>query len=151
MILLVKLALAKFSIEITVVSNATVGALIAAKAALILDETSLARRLERLRRIVAVCVKTAIYGSATLMLGYIERYVEALHRTRSMAGAFGDILTHANHYLLVAWALGVSIVFAAYFSIFEISQQMGPGELMRLFFDLPEARESSKESKRDER
>ena len=128
----------------------TLGALIAAKAALILDETSLARHLEKYRRIVAVCVKTALYRSATLMLGYVERYVEALHKTRGMAAAFGDVLTHSNHYLLVAWALGVSIVFAAYFSIFEISQRMGPGELTRLFFDLPKACHSSKESKRDD-
>ncbi len=95
-------------------------------------------------------MKTAIYGSATLMLGYIERYIEALDKTRSLAGAFGDVLTHANHYLLFAWALGVSIVFAAYFSIFEISQRIGPGELTRLFFDLPEIRKNSKESMRDD-
>jgi hypothetical protein len=38
--LLIKLALAQFSIEVTVLSNAIVGALIAAKAALVLDETT---------------------------------------------------------------------------------------------------------------
>jgi hypothetical protein len=137
MILLIKLALAKFSIEITVISNAALGALIAAKAALILDEMSLARRLERYRRIVAVSVKTAIYGSATFILGYIERYLEALHKTHSAARAFKEVVTHANHYLLFAWALGVSIVFAAYFSVVEINQRMGAGELARLFFESP--------------
>ncbi len=39
-ILLIKLALAQFSIEVTVLSNAIVGALTAAKAALVLDETT---------------------------------------------------------------------------------------------------------------
>jgi hypothetical protein len=43
LISLIKLALAEFSVEIAVVSNAVVGALLAAKAALVLDETSLAR------------------------------------------------------------------------------------------------------------
>ena len=63
--LLIKLALANFSIEVTALPKAVVGALFAAKAALILDETPLARRLERYRRIVAVAVKTFLYGSIT--------------------------------------------------------------------------------------
>ena len=44
LILLIKAALAQFSIEITVLSRAVIGALLAAKAALILDETPLARQ-----------------------------------------------------------------------------------------------------------
>ncbi|MBV8362315.1 MAG: hypothetical protein JO189_30925, partial [Deltaproteobacteria bacterium] len=63
--LLIKLALANVSIEVTALSNAIVGALIAAKAALVLDETPLARALENYRRIVAVAVKTFLYGVAT--------------------------------------------------------------------------------------
>jgi hypothetical protein len=137
MILLIKLALARFSIEVSLISNALVGALIAAKAALILDETSLARHLEHYRRVVAVCVKTAIYGSASLALGYLERYLEALHRTHSAARALGDVMTHGNHDVLFAWALGISIVFAAYFSLVEINQKLGTGELVKLFFESP--------------
>lgn len=59
LLLIIKLALANFSIEITAFSKAIVGALVAAKAALILDETSLARRLEQSRRIIAVAFKTS--------------------------------------------------------------------------------------------
>ena len=73
LILLIKLALAQFSIETTVISNAVVGALIAAKAALVLDETPLARSLEHYQRIVAVAVKTVLYGIACLLMGYLER------------------------------------------------------------------------------
>jgi len=43
LILLLKAALAQFSIEVTVLSNAVIGALLAAKAALVLDETPLRR------------------------------------------------------------------------------------------------------------
>jgi hypothetical protein len=137
LILLLKLALAGFSIEITVITNAVVGALIAAKAALVLDETSLARKLEHYRRIVAVAVKTFFYGVASLVLGYLERFLEALRKVHSFGGAIQYVINHANHYRLLAWALGISIVFALYFSFFEISQQMGQGELRRLFFDSP--------------
>jgi len=143
LILLVKLVVAQFSVEMRVVSNAVVGALIAAKAALILDETSLARKLERHRRIVAVVVKTLIYGLASLLLGYLERVLEALRKVHSFGGAIEHVTANANHYRLLAWALGVSIIFALYFACFEINQQMGEGALKRLFFESPRDGEGS--------
>jgi len=138
-ILLIKLALAQFSIEVTVLSNAIVGALLAAKTALVLDETPLARKLERYRRIVAVSVKTIFYGALGLLLGYLERFLEALHKLHNVDAAIDYVVSHANHYRLFAWALGVSIVFALYFSCFEISRRLGKGELRKLFFDSPAA------------
>src|SRR6516225_9867224 len=62
---LTKLVLAGFSVDITAISSAVVGALIAAKAALVMDETPLARNLENYRRFVAVAVKTFFYGTVT--------------------------------------------------------------------------------------
>ena len=102
---IIKLALANFSIEMTALSNAIVGALFAAKAALVLDETPLARALENYRRIVAVAVKTFFYGVATLLLGYLERLLEALHKVHSFGAAIYYIIDHANHYRLLGWAL----------------------------------------------
>src|SRR5581483_9325729 len=89
------------------------------------------------RRIVAVGVKTFFYGTATLMLGYLERFVEALRKVHSFDGAVQYMIAHANHYRLLAWALGVSMVFGLYFSFFEISQSMGKGALRTLFFGAP--------------
>jgi hypothetical protein len=135
--LLIKLALAQFSIEMTAVSNSFVGALIAAKAAIVLDETPLARALDNYRRIIAVLVKTFLYGAATLLMGYLERLLEALRRTHGLAAAFQYVVEHASHYRLFAWSMGISIVFALYFSVFEINRRMGEGALMALFFDSP--------------
>lgn len=135
--LLIKLVLARFSIEITVVSYAVVGALIAAKAALVLDETPLARSLENYRRIVAVAVKTFLYGVATLLLGYLERLLEALRKVHGFGAAIHYVIDHADHYQLLAWVLGIGIIFALYFSFFEISRRMGEGALWRLFFESP--------------
>ncbi|HEY2486863.1 MAG TPA: hypothetical protein VGI36_17095 [Candidatus Binataceae bacterium] len=135
LLLLVKLALAQFSIEVRALSNALVGALVAAKAALVLDETPLARRLERYPRIVAVVVKTVFYGIVSLLMGYLERFLEAFHKVHHFDEAIRNVVEHVNHNRLLAWALGISIVFALYFSFFEISQRMGEGELARLFFE----------------
>jgi hypothetical protein len=137
LLLLIKLALANFSIEMTALSNAIIGALLAAKAALILDETPLARRLEQYRRIVAVAVKTFFYGSITLLLGYMERILDALHRVHNFEAAVRYVSAHANVYRLFAWALGISLVFAIYFALSEIDKRMGEGELRTLFFESP--------------
>jgi len=146
LMLLIKLALAEFSVEIRALSNAVVGALIAAKAALVLDETPLARSLENYRRIVAVAAKTFFYGAATLLMGYLERFLEALRKVHGVAEALKYVIGHASHYRLLGWTLGISIVFAHYFAFFEISQRMGEGALRKLFFEPPEISNRSERS-----
>jgi len=143
LISLIRLTLAQFSIEITALSNAVVGALFAAKATLVLDETPLARGLDHHRRIVAVAVKTLFYGVASLLLGYVERFLEALHKIHNADAAARYVIDHASHYRLLAWALGISIVFALYFAFLEISNCMGQGALWKLFFESPRTANSS--------
>jgi hypothetical protein len=143
LITLIKLALAQFSVEITVLSNAVVGALLAAKAALVLDGTPLARSLEHYRRIVAVAVKTFLYGVASLLLLSVERLLEALHKVHNLGAAVSYALEHASRYRIMAWALGISIVFALYFTFLEISKGMGEGALRRLFFESPKTANDS--------
>lgn len=137
LLLIIKLALATFSIEMTALSKAVVGAAIAAKAVLILDATPLAARLEHRRRIIAVVVKTFLYGFVTLLLGYAERFVDAIRHEHNVDGAIRYLTNQASMYRLLSWATGVSLVFAIYFTLFEISRRMGDGELRRLFFDSP--------------
>jgi hypothetical protein len=134
---IIKLALANFSIEMTAFSKAVVGALIAAKAVLILDETPLARQLEHSRRIVAVALKTFFYGAITLLLGCIERILDALHQEHNFRTAVRYAIAQASLYRLLAWALGISLLFAIYFALFEVNERMGEGELWTLFFESP--------------
>jgi hypothetical protein len=136
-LLLIKLAVAQFSIPLAALSTAVVGALLAAKAVLILDEMPLARKLEHYRRIVAVVIKTLLYGIGTLLLGYIERFLEALHRVGTFDGAFRDIIDQGNLYRFFAWVLGISLIFAIYFVWSEINERMGRGALWSLFFQQP--------------
>jgi hypothetical protein len=136
-LLIIKLAIAQFSIPLAAFSKAVVGALLAAKAVLILDETPLARKLERSRRIVAVAVKTLLYGVSVLLLSYIERILEALHRVGTFDGALRDVIDQANMYRFFAWILGISLIFAIYFVWSEISERMGKRALWSLFFQRP--------------
>jgi hypothetical protein len=139
LLLLIKLALAKFSVEIAAFPKAIVGALFAAKAVLVLDDTSLARHLEHRRRIVAVAVKTLLYGAITVLIGYLERIIEALRHSHRFDGVVRYVFDQEGVYKLLAWALGISLMFAIYFSIFEISQRFGKKELFKLFFESPKA------------
>src|SRR5260370_3599829 len=137
-LLIIKLAVEQFSIPLSAFSKAVVAALFAAKAVLIIDETPLARKLESYRRIIAVAVKTLLYGVCTLLLGYIERFLEALHRVGTFDGAFRGVLDQANLHRFFAWVLGISLVFAIYFTWSEINERMGEGALWSLFFQSPQ-------------
>jgi hypothetical protein len=140
LLMIVKLTLATFSIEATTLSKAIVGALFAAKAVLIMDETRLERHLEHCRRIIAVVVKTFLYGTITVLLGSLERILEARHRVHNFAAAAQYVLAQASLYRFLAWILGVTLVFALYFASFEINERMGEGELWALFFESPKTR-----------
>jgi hypothetical protein len=134
---IIKLVVAEFSIPVSALSKAVVGALFAAKAVLILDETPLARSLEQYRRIIAVAVKTLLYGFGTLLLGFIERLLEAWHRVGTFDGGFSAVVHEANLSRFFAWILGVSLIFAIYFALSEINKRMGEGALWSLFFQRP--------------
>jgi hypothetical protein len=103
LILLIKIALAEFSIETALISNALIGALLAAKAALILDETPLARTLKRYRRIVAVATKVLLYGVTCLLLLYAERVLDAMHKFHNLSAALGHAFQYGIRSVLV-WA-----------------------------------------------
>jgi hypothetical protein len=107
------------------------------RSGLILDQTPLARSLDHYRRIIAVAVNTLLYGSATLLLGFIERLLEAWHRTGTVAGKFRDVVHQANLYRFFAGVLGISLTFASYFTLSEINERMGDGDLWSLFFQPP--------------
>src|SRR6266849_4647927 len=137
-LLIIKLAVEQFSIPLAAFSKAVVAALFAAKAVLILNETPLARKLESYRRIIAVAAKTLLYGVCTLLLGYIERFLEALHLVGTFDGAFRGVIDQANLYRFFAWVLGISLIFGIYFAWSEINERMGEGALWSLSFKPPE-------------
>lgn len=134
LILLIKLALEQYSVQITVLSKAVIGALLAAKAALILDETPLSRSLERIRRILAIATKVLFYGLTCLVLLYVERVLESLNKVHNLEAGARYVSERGTGWILL-WALGIGMVFALYFTFVEISQCLGEGELRRLFFE----------------
>lgn len=137
MLWIVKLALAQYSIEVSTLGRAVIGAAIAAKVVLILDETPLARGFERYPRILAVLAKTFAYGVVFILLGIAERIIDVHRRLGGFGAAARAVLPQMGLHRLLALALGVSLVFAAYFVLSEIGDRMGRGALWALFFERP--------------
>jgi hypothetical protein len=68
------------------------------------------------------------------LLGYLERFLEALRRSGSFDGAVQQMIDQANLYRFLAWVLGVTLIFAIYFVWSEINERVGEGALWSLFF-----------------
>ncbi len=141
-LMIVKLSLAQYSIQIPALSRALVGALIAAKVVLILDNTRVARSFRRYPRIVPVIAKTAVYALCVVLLRMLELALDSA-RHPTMADSILPDLVHGGSPRLLAVILGVSAVFAIYFILAEIAEHLGSGVLWNLFFGDAAARETS--------
>jgi hypothetical protein len=131
-LMMVKLSLAQYSIQIPALSRALIGALIAAKVVLILDNTRIARSFRKYPRIVPVMFKTAIYALCVVVLRYLELTMD-LRRHPDERAVLPD-LVHGGLARLLAVTLGVTMVFTVYFVLAEIAEHVGSGILWDLFF-----------------
>ena len=136
-LMIVKLALARYSIEVSALSRALIGALVAAKVTLLLDETPLAHIFRRYPRIFSITLRTFIYGLAVIVLGIAEKIFEAYRHLGTFSAAWFDISQRMEIHQLLAIALGTSLIFAAYFVLSEIDRSMGEGALWAMFFQFP--------------
>jgi hypothetical protein len=133
-LLIIKLTLAQYSIEVSTVSRAVLGALIAAKVVLILNHTSMARAMARYPRIVPVLWRTLFYGVVFIVLALAERALDQRHEHGGFASSFAYVATHTDIHRLMALSIGVALVFCVYFILAEIAEYLGPGVLIGLFF-----------------
>ncbi|MGH7906746.1 MAG: hypothetical protein ACREP6_08970, partial [Candidatus Binataceae bacterium] len=135
-LLIIKLFLARYSIEFRVLSNSLLGAVIAAKTSLILDRWNWGCGGGR-PRILNVALRTALYCCGVIYLGIMERLIHGFRTTGSLAGGARLIAANFDPDRFFAIVLLVSLVFAIYFAMREINDSMGDGALYALFFKRP--------------
>jgi hypothetical protein len=133
-LVIVKLSLAQFSIHVSTLSRAVLGAAIASKVVLLLKRTPLGRDLAGYPRAVPVLLHTIFYGLAVIVLGLTENVLRARHAHGGLLKAIAYVAAHTEIHRIGAVAVGVSLVFCVYFILDEISVFMGPGILGQLFF-----------------
>lgn len=137
---IVKLSLAQYSIHVTTLGRAVLGAFIAAKVVLIFDETPLGRLFVSFPRIVAVIYKTLVYGLGVIILGYIERIIDAWRARGSLGEAMRFVTEQMGVHRLLSVSLGITLVFSVYFAFSEINERFGRDALRDLFLRRPQVR-----------
>ena len=133
-LLIVKLTLAQYSIDVSAVSRALLGAVMAAKVVLIFENTPLSWLFRQLPRIVDIVLKSLLYGIGVILLGFLERIVECERHAASFLLGLQAAAHTLNLHRLLAVEMGVTIVFAGYFTFAEMNKVMGEGALREFFF-----------------
>lgn len=136
-LLILKLFIAEYSIDIYVLSKAIIGALVAAKAVAIMDATPLLNRFKQAPRYLRVLYKTFIYTLAVLILGIVERFFHAYHQTKGFISALKYLLESGNIYHFTGVILCILIVFFIHNIFREIDNYLGKGNLKKIFFNSP--------------
>ena len=135
-LILLKLFVSQYSIEIPVLSRALLGALIAAKATLVMDKIGWARA-RGYPAIVMIVGRTGLYSLAAIIIGITERIIEGLRETGSIAGSLALFHARFRAGRFFAIVLCVAVMFACYFSLREIRRRLGEGVLYSIFFGPP--------------
>jgi len=137
-LLIIKLFVEQYSIELRVLSNAVLGALFAAKVSLLLDRRDWTRS-HGYRRAVVVAGKVVLYTIAVIILGIFEHLIENYRHSGSFAGALALFDQRFNAGRFFAVVICVAMLFAVFFVIQEVNRKMGAGQMYALFFDRPRA------------
>ncbi len=138
-LLIIKLFLIHYDIQIEVVTNAILGALIAAKVALVLDKIGWGRA-QGWPPIALVAVRTVFYSVGFMLLGILERLIHGFRTTGSFQAGVNHFVENFDPGRFSAIVLLVTMVFAVFFAGREISKSLGAGGLYALFFERPSHR-----------
>ncbi len=137
-LLMVKLFVAEYAIELRVLSNAILGALFAAKVSLILDQRDWARS-HGYPRAVVVAGKVVLYTVSVIILGITEHLIEGYRESGSLGGALALFDQRFDAGRFFAVVLCVAMLFAVFFVMQEVNRRMGAGQMYALFFERPRA------------
>ncbi|MCE0498739.1 MAG: hypothetical protein LV481_12410 [Methylacidiphilales bacterium] len=136
-IALKKLILAHYHISFYGFGAAMVGALIAAKAVLVIESTPLSKPFHSSAPFLKILYDTLLFTALALVFLYLEKGLELAHKEGTFRLAFLTAGPGDDWYqfcAMVGWA-GLSFLNYAVFA--AISRHLGPGELWRLHFTAP--------------
>jgi chromate transport protein ChrA len=136
-LLVMKLFMEEYSINVYVLSKAIIGALFAAKAVLIVNATPLFNRFRQSPLYISVLYKTCLYTLAVLILGILEGVIDAYRKTKTISLAISTFIQTRNLDRVLAVILCVGVVFFIYNILKEIDAYLGKGNLQKLFLNSP--------------
>lgn len=139
LLMLKKLFLAEYQVEVHAISAAAVSALIAAKIVIVLDATHAGSRFDASFPLgLAAVYKTLVYILATFVVLYMEKLIEAYWEIGTLGQAISDVWEHRNRNIMLAKVLCVGLTFFVYHLYAGLDRRLGEGTLRRLVTAPPE-------------
>lgn len=139
LLILKKLVLADYRIEVQALSTAAIGALIVAKVVIVLDKTRVGTRFdERLPLALATLYKTLFYVLATALVLSLEKLFHAYRETGALAEAVVQVWEQRDRNLILAKVICIGLAFLAYHLYAGLDRRLGEGTLRRLVTSRPE-------------
>jgi hypothetical protein len=136
-LLIVKLILRDYSVQVGVLSRAMLLSLIAGKVVLLLENVHLDERFPNLPRSGLIAIKTAFYGIGAVIAGIIEKIVESWRSSAGLGEAMRESWLNSSGSRFSATVLCLILLFATYFTFLELDRAMGKGEIYALLFKRP--------------
>ena len=139
LVLLKKLVLEQYQIEVTGISLALIGALIVAKVVLVLEHVSLGEWVKLHPSAVDVAVRTLLYATGVLVVLLLEKAFESRHE----AGGFWPALLHVFQHRDMPHVWANTIVVACALLVFNVlavlRRQLNEESLFRSFLARPKS------------
>lgn len=131
-LMLKKLLLASYDIEVFVLSTVVVSALVVGKVVVVLDKTRAGSRFDTTHPLgIAALYKTLIYTAATFVVLFLEKVVHAYRESGLLGDAILTVWAHRDRNLILAKVLCVGLAFAGYHLYAGLDRRLGVGVLRR--------------------
>lgn len=132
-LLLKKLMLAAYQVEVNALASAALAALIAAKVVIILDKTGAGARFDAALPLGWAAVgKTLIYALAAFAVLFAEKLFHAWRHSGELGAALGEVWEVRDRNLMLAKTLCAGLAFLGYHLYAGVDRQLGRGTLRGL-------------------
>ncbi|MGD0119189.1 MAG: hypothetical protein ABSD30_14065 [Candidatus Binatus sp.] len=136
-LLIIKLVLQDYSVQVGVLSRAMLFSLVAGKVVLLLENVRLDERFPNWPRSSLIALKTGFYTIGAIFAGAIEKILEHYSSSAGLADATREAWLHSSGSRFAATVLCMSLLFAIYFTFQEVDHALGNGEIFALLFKRP--------------
>lgn len=143
-LILLKLFLEQYSIEIYVISKAIAGAFVSAKAVMIVD--GIMRKKNRFQenpRYVNILYKTFLYTLLAAIFGILEALIKASHKTKAISPGIETQSHETNFSHFLAVILLLALIFLSYNIYDSVKFSFGKGKIRKFFLSPPKKNDNT--------
>jgi len=133
-LVLFKLLLDQYEIQLVALSKAVIGALICAKVVVLLKNRKIMQVFSNRPGYVTVLYKTIVYDVGLVVILLIEKTIERYGEAGGVGAALRQVFETRDMHHVLAVALMASMMFLFYNAVGELSRRLGEDEVRAAFF-----------------